>query len=564
MFTGRNITAGLPDSLTKMVNFLNEKAEKGEFEFSDSFERWADQEDISDSLNLGLDKDNAYYAVSTAYLADRNNGHINVPDGIHIWSWVFSLYLLAEVAEWEPDFMRRVIMSFADKQKDTEGMLGNIAQTYSRHDFENGMELINRLERYKTSILAGLMENDFHRYCETFPPTTQQEDFVDAYCKAAVLQKEEHEEAYDIAISFPDFTSHTLMAFLLKGHLILDGDRKVDCEKRICELIERGSVNEYTSYICDWILREKNTTEFLEKVVLLQIENLGKENDKDNLSAIDRAIAAKHKNPDLLAKVVIKVAEAMSPDDVLKMDQCLHRLYEDRESFVKLVLFFIVHTQGGYRSVGRHLWDQYHLETTDFNPLDIDESVQFVFAYFMLQDHGNPERRLPKVLPLLKSGSKQVKKYVMAILQPYTDNYMGHVSAALDKLKIKGKDAQTIKDYVEGRWNVIQKRRELKELAPEYTYGKEFREARRVEQEYLQSRIKEVEEGHKYFWQEIARKVVLARGEGWRMPDGRTQKLPRIQFSAPAPLMNESLSPMEMRKWIDDIMKDWNDTTGNH
>lgn len=35
MFDGRNITSGLPDELVKVVDFLNEKASAGEFEFSD-------------------------------------------------------------------------------------------------------------------------------------------------------------------------------------------------------------------------------------------------------------------------------------------------------------------------------------------------------------------------------------------------------------------------------------------------------------------------------------------------------------------------------------------------
>ena len=562
MFTGRNIIAGLPEPLMKMVKFLNEKAEKGDFEFSDLLEKWADQEDVVDSLDFGLDNENAYYAVATAYIANEKNGQIDVPEGAHIWSWVYSLYLLAEVAEWEPGFIRRVIMSFADKQKDAEGMLGNVAQTYARHSFDHGLELMDGLERYRTGILAGLMENDFQKYCEVFPPMEHQNDFADAYCGALDLKKDVHEKAYDIAITFTDCALTSLMAFLLKEQLGLDGNRKVDCEKRICELLEGGNTEEYTRYICNWMLRVKDTTEFLEKLVLLLIEKLGK--DSDSLTTIDSTIAAKHKNPDLLAKVIVKVAETMSPDDVLKMDHCLHRLNDDRENFVKLVLLFIVHTQGAYRKVGRQLWDQYHLDTTDFNPADFDESLQCVFAYFMLQDHGNPERRLPKVLPLLKTGSEKVKGFVMAILQPYTDDYMGHVRSALDRLNIKGKNAKTIKNYVEKRWDVIQKRRELKELAPEYTYGKEYREARRVEREFMQSQIKEAENGHKYLWQELARKVVLARGEGWRMPDGRTQKLPKIQFSAPAPLMNESQTPFEMRKWIGEIMKDWDDTTGNH
>ena len=40
MFDGRNITSGLPDELVKVVDFLNEKASAGEFEFSDSVSYW--------------------------------------------------------------------------------------------------------------------------------------------------------------------------------------------------------------------------------------------------------------------------------------------------------------------------------------------------------------------------------------------------------------------------------------------------------------------------------------------------------------------------------------------
>ena len=152
----------------------------------------------------------------------------------------------------------------------------------------------------------------------------------------------------------------------------------------------------------------------------------------------------------------------------------------------------------------------------------------------------------------------------MGMLRPYTDDYMGHVVAELDKLKINNKEAKTIKAYVDGRWNVIKLRKEMKELSPAYTHGKEYREARRVETEYLQGRMKEAEKDHHALWKELASTVILARGGGWRMADGTTQKLPLIQFSMPARQLNESLSPREQENWLNDILKDWNDTTGNH
>ena len=46
MFDGRNITSGLPDELVKVVDFLNEKASAGEFEFSDSVSYWENNEHI--------------------------------------------------------------------------------------------------------------------------------------------------------------------------------------------------------------------------------------------------------------------------------------------------------------------------------------------------------------------------------------------------------------------------------------------------------------------------------------------------------------------------------------
>ena len=563
MFNGRNILSGFPDDLVKVVNFLNEKASSGEFTFFDSFIEWADNEDIIEPLGLNLDGENYYYAVSLAYLAYINDGHLVIPSDVNAWRLAWSLQLLAEVANWEAIFIERVIRSFIGLRDDIHGLLGAAAQIYAKKNFEKGLELSGVLKEFGSYISAGMMENNFHRYCEMFLPVENQELFTSAYCMAFELSNEAHEQAFDIAMTFDSFKSAEAMAFLLKEHMVLEGNKRDGCGESIKNLLRNGGASEYVTAVTNWIFRGKDEEQFVEEVVNLLIEGLGV-NGRNYLGAIDNAVSLRYKDVIFLTRILLKVAESLSPADILKMDHCLHRLNDKRDDFVELIALFIVHPKGEYRLVGRRLWDEYHMESTDFKVSDLDEMGQCAFTYSMLQDFGNPETRLPKILPLLKTGNKKVRKFVMGILRPYTDDYMGHVVAACDKLKMKGKEVKTIKDYVDGRWKVIQKRKELKELSPVYTYGKEFREARRIEIEYLQNKMKEAEESHHSVWKEFASTVILARGGGWRMPDGTTQKLPLIQFSAPARQLSESLSPREYEDWLKELLRDWNDTTRNN
>ena len=563
MFNGRNILPGFPEDLIKVVNFLNEKASSGEFAFSDSFTDWEDNEDIIEPLRLSLDGGNYYFAVSLAYLACLNDGHLVLPSDVNAWKWAWSLQLLAEVADWEAIFIERVIMSFIGLRDDINGLLGAAVQIYAKKNFDKGTSLLGALEEFGSYITAGMMENDFQRYCEIFPPVENQELFTSAYCMAFELPQEAHEQAFDIAMTFEPFKSVEAMAFLLKEHTVLAGDKKDVCGESVKNLLINRRTSEYVTVVTNWILRGKGEEKFVEEIVNLLIEGLG-DNGHNYLGAIDNAVTLRYKDVIFLTKIILKVAESLSPAEILQMDHCLHRLNGDRDIFAELAVLFIIHSKGEYRLVGRRLWDEYHMESTDFKVSDLNEMGQCAFAYSMLQDFGNPETRLPKILPLLKTGNAKVKKFVMGILRPYTDDYMGHVVAACDKLKMKGKEVKTIKDYVESRWKVIQKRKEMKELSPVYTYGKVFREARRIEIEYMQNKMKEAEESHHSVWKEFASPVILARGGGWRMSDGTTQKLPLIQFSAPARLLSESLSPREYENWLKELLRDWNDTTRNN
>ena len=563
MFNGRDILPGFPEDLIKVVNFLNEKASSGEFIFSDSFMEWEENDDIIKPLGLNLDGGNYYYTVSLAYLACLNDGHLVLPSDVNAWSWAWSLQLLAEVVDWEAVFIGRVIRSFIGLKDDINGLLGAAAQIYARKNFEKGSELLGELNEFDSHISAGMMENNFQRYCEMYSPTENQELFTSAYCMAFELSKEAHEQAFDVAMTFELFKSAEAMAFLLKEHTLLEGNKRDACGESIKNLLRNEGTSEYVTAVTNWIFRGKDEEEFVEEVVNLLIEGLG-DNGRNYLGAIDHAVALRYKDVVFLTKIILKVAESLSPTDILKMDHCLHRLNENRDNFAELTVLFIIHPIGEYRLVGRRLWEEYHMESTDFKVSDLDEMGQCAFAYSMLQDFGNPENRLPKILSLLKSRNKKVKKFVMSILRPYTDDYMGHVVAACDKLKMKGKEVKTIKDYVDGRWEVIQKRKGIKELSPLYTYGKEFREARRIEIEYMQNKMKEAEDSHHYVWKEFTTTVILARGGGWRMPDGTTQKLPLIQFSAPARQMSESFCPREHEDWLKELLRDWNDTTRNN
>lgn len=563
MFNGRNILSDFPDELTKVVSFLNQKASLGEFNFCDSFDEWRENEDIIEPLNLGIYGGTYYYAISLAYIANLNEGKIKVPTDCNIYRWVRSLHILAEFADWNALFMGRVINSFYGHDDNIEDLLGRAAHVFARTNFEKGRSLSDTIDVLQPNIHAGLMENDFQRYCDIYPPCENQDTFTSAYCMTDTLPKNIHEKTFDYFVGFMSLKSNVSMAFLLKVHSELLGERKDDCEALIKQLLDHNDVREYASSICNWISYGNDDKPFVEQTIIHFIHRLS-DNDDKYLQKIDKALTWCHFDFGFLTTIIVTISECISPLNVLKMGNCLHQMNKDREQFVTIVVNFIIHHKGETRMLGRRLWDDYHLESTDIDISIMSEIEQIAFIYSMLQDFGNPKTRLPKILPLLKTGNDNVKNILMNRLLQYTDEYMGHVVAECDKLKLKNKNIKMIKDYVEKRSDIIKERKEMKELSSIYKYGREFSEARRIEREYYQNMMKEAKDNSHSIWKELANTVVLARGGGWRRQDGTTQKLPLIQFSTPAPIMNESLSPIEQQKLYNDLLRDWNDTTGNH
>ena len=564
MYTGQNIIEGLPADLTKVVTFLNEKATTGEFVFSDSFSEWEEAEDITRPLGSKIDMGGYFFATGLAYLANKANGKLVIPTETNIWRWAWSLQILAGVAGWQPSFMKDVMESFSGKKDNIDSLINRAAQNYGRANFSNGLELLEMRPQNRVAILAGLMENDFDRYCSQFPPADNPDEFASVLVQTSCLEKDEVSKAFDIAVTFSSFTSVEAMAFCLSVLDKLNENRKERCEGIIAGLLKENT-SQYEAPLCNWLYILRDTTPFAEECILAFIKGLDEANKKAALSRLDESIGLYFKDPKFLTKVFTCVAENLQPTDVLQMESCLRNLHEKGDYFKNLVLSLVMHPKGMYRIVGRRLWDEYHLESSDFDASkDLQEELQCIFIISMLQDYGNPETRLPKLLPLIESKSERVRNILMGQLGPYLDDYMGHVINILDQLKLDNKYVKIIKQYYEQRADALEKRRNLKELSPRYNHMSEYQETMRLQKVHIQEKMREAEKDHKSLWKDMMKKVALARGGGWRDEDGTVHHLAHFKYSMPSRQLQQSMSPMEQEEWLNELLKDWNGKAGSN
>lgn len=555
--------SGFPEELVKVVNYLNEKDRSGEFKFRDSISYWEDNEQIIIPLEMGHEGGGYYFAVALSFVATQKDGNLVFSNKDNVWRWAWALHLIAGVADWEPDFMMRVIQSFEGKRENIEGLMNWATQIYGNAYYDDAVELMTLMPQYRVSIFAGLMENDFDRYCSKYPPFDNAEEFAQAVVKANNLKEEEVNKAFDMALMFSSFSSTAAMAFFLSIRGRVDDYRKQKCEERILGLL-KGDTTPYLTPMCKWMFMEHEMSAFEEECLLTLIKGLYGEKKESSLKAIDHSIGIHLKDPEKLTKLFVCIAENLMPTDILSMEGCLRELHKHKDYFQNLVLSFVMHPKGMFRIVGRRLWDGFHMEASDFDAQkDLPEELQCLFIISMLQDYGNPETRLPKLLPLLDSKSEKVQRILMGQLGPYLDDYMGHVITALNKLKLDGKFIKMIKQYYERRAVALEKRRSMKELSPRYSYGRELQETLRLQKVHLQEKMKEAEKQHKSIMKDLMKKVVLARGGGWRDENGKVHPLAHFKYSMPSRQLEQAMSPMEQDIWLNELLKDWNGTSGN-
>ena len=213
MFDGRNINLGMPKELVRMVNFLNEKASAGEFEFSDSVSYWENNKHIIESFSY--DSRGWYFAVAFAYITYMKDGNIIFDETDNIRKWATGFRLVAGASGWDPEFMKLNILSFEDKTENIGHLVDIAVQKYASSYYDNAVVLMSLLPQYKLSCFAGLMENDFNRYCMDYPPECNMEEFAIAFVRTNQLTDDDINTAFDITISHTPFISSTAMSFFL-------------------------------------------------------------------------------------------------------------------------------------------------------------------------------------------------------------------------------------------------------------------------------------------------------------------------------------------------------------
>lgn len=498
-----------------------------------------------------------YYAYAISFVMGKA-GRVALSSCKNKWEWAQGLVALVLEVNWDAATFYQVLSAFGKKiADDIDIQLSYAIRLFCKKDFDNGLDLMKLMPEKTTDCLSGLMMNDFHRTCEVFEPNKDEEQFAQAFIRTENLDNNAVRQAYDTAILFEAMTGSTALACFLKAYPSLDDERRKGCEDRIKRLLETKS-SSLIVVLCNWLNLQNTLLPFMEDCVLLTLAHL--EQPKDDLDRLDRVLCYRLVNIELFEKMAAIISETYDPELVLSMENCLRQLRKDEIPFAKMVLSFILHPKGSYRIAGRRMWDEYHLENSSFDPLSLSEEEQIVFIVFMLQDLGNPEIRLPKVLPLFLSTSEKVRQALLVQMIPYIDNYMGHVTQAMDNLGLDTKETKQLKQYVEDRGAIIQKRRQMKELSPVYAQYRYYREACRVEKENLSQFFKDIEDKGSFLWMQMCKKEVLARGGGWRLENGKTQHLAKIETSVPSRLMVQSMTPLEQDKWMGEVFKDWDVT----
>lgn len=566
MFTGKNILPGMPDDLARSIEFLTEREREGTFVYGSSFSDWSDVDDlIGAPLGLGHRAHLISHAIGLAYLVAHSNGEISFLDSENVWPWAAALSYISPYCAWTPELIAGVVGAFPSDDDGIVGQLRASIRVFCRVDYDKGLLLLEMLPEYVMFVRAGLMENDFDRYCTMFPPSQNQDQFVRAFVNTAQMPADAVKKAYDISKSFDSFVSQDALNFLLDSLIGLEDETmQSDCKTRIFSLLEHDTTD-YVQVFCNWFIRQDELSSFCEDCILSLIKGLGEKSRTSSLLTIDNALASYEDDADYLERVILCIAENLQPTDVLSMKHVLHNLSDKDGLFQDLVLSLVLHPKGQYRLVGRRLWDEYHLEKSTIDIAALTEDVQCLFIVLMLRDFGNPETRLPKLIPLFNSKSNRVVNTLIAELRPYTDDYMGHVTSAIDSSGVDTEMTRALKKYVDDRHQFIEKRRNLKELSPNFAHYELYREALKSQQAQIKKYMDKVEQErtHNNIY-DLFKKQVLARGGGWRKEDGTTQHLMPIQVSIPARMMDNAMMPFDRIKWYDELMKDYgNAETGD-
>lgn len=219
----------------------------------------------------------------------------------------------------------------------------------------------------------------------------------------------------------------------------------------------------------------------------------------------------------------------------------------------------VISTNGYERFMGRHLWDEFNMDSSDFNILSNSEEVQLRFAVSIVQDYMFPQKRLKKLLMLFNSPYEYVRKtLVKHSLSHYSLNYFGSVKKTFDEQSfLESDELKLFQSFLESFEKQFKMSRECKELHSEYLFPAEYEICLRESSEHLRERTRMASENNKPSFLDYISTVELGRGGGWRNEDGTVNPLGKITYSQEIPMMIHSFSPLEERDITNWMFKDW-------
>lgn len=242
-----------------------------------------------------------------------------------------------------------------------------------------------------------------------------------------------------------------------------------------------------------------------------------------------------------------------------------NRLFEvahgiDRHQFNDGVMNLIIDNNGNFRYIGRHLWDKFSMHKSDIFVSELNDEQKTRFVISMLQDIGNPEKRLPMVMPLFNDDNVLVRRVLYICLVNYCNNYFGFVKQSFDsQISCDNEEVRLFRDYCNNFDLFLKKRKSCKDLQPQYSqsniYDEAARTVNRKMQDYTNAIKKPLDEDSiiKYF-----KPVCLARGGGWIDAAGRVNALSNVSFSVPYPMMVNAMSTLESIEFLEKMKSDWN------
>lgn len=288
--------------------------------------------------------------------------------------------------------------------------------------------------------------------------------------------------------------------------------------------------------------------------------------DNCSLSTITSAIANSQINEyidlELFSYCINRIVESKQVQDYLDIikDYVSDILRKDRaENIEEFVVGLIVDTNGYKRLIGRQLWDYLNLNNSDINLLLMPEEFQGRFVISMMQDLGNPEKRLKKTILFFNSEFPTVRKILVTILKEYALNYCGTVSRQIKEVVLnQSEEHEEFLNFLHSIDNRYAYMNKCKELDSNYSMPLVLEWCNRSIRKNMKEAIKDAESKQDSFIDKYMTTVVLGKGGGWRDKDGNVQGLAHIKFSREMPIMINSMSPLENLDWYNKILLDWN------